>query len=109
MSYRDSCKPPSSSKAPAPMSDSAGGSSAGVSDVAKEIEDIDLPESGEDTGTEAPSSETEEKPSTKGSKVHDYCEQYWENFNFYCAGESSAEHEKFCRSYRNNCPQKVGS
>lgn len=35
------------------------------SDVAKEIEDIDLPESGEDTGTEAPSSETEEKPSTK--------------------------------------------
>ncbi|VDP19273.1 unnamed protein product [Heligmosomoides polygyrus] len=69
MSYRDSCKPPSSSKAPAPMSDSAGGSSAGVSDVAKEIEDIDLPESGEDTGTEAPSSETEEKPSTKSSSA----------------------------------------
>ncbi|VDM55916.1 unnamed protein product [Angiostrongylus costaricensis] len=45
----------------------------------------------------------------EAQKVSQYCEKYLENFNFYCAGQSSPEYEKFCRSFRQNCPQKVGS
>ncbi|KHJ97302.1 hypothetical protein OESDEN_02724 [Oesophagostomum dentatum] len=75
----------------------------------KEIENIeDFPE--ETTGggaTAAP--EDEENETTRPPRITRYCEKFWENFNYFCAGESSSENEKFCRSYRNNCPQKVGS
>ncbi|WKY01377.1 hypothetical protein Q1695_015405 [Nippostrongylus brasiliensis] len=92
-SYRDSCL---SSK------------SKSSSDVAKEIDDIDLPDPDEG-GAGAQISESRESRPSKDSEVQEYCEKYWENFNFFCAGESSMENEKFCRSFRKNCPQKVGS
>ncbi|EYC40026.1 hypothetical protein Y032_0632g877 [Ancylostoma ceylanicum] len=80
------------------------------SDLAKEIEDIDdFPEPAGVGGGAPPSEEEEENETTKKPQVARYCDKYWENYNFYCAGESSADHEKFCRSYRSNCPQKVGS
>ncbi|KAE9419627.1 hypothetical protein Angca_005078 [Angiostrongylus cantonensis] len=47
--------------------------------------------------------------SATAQEVSQYCEKYLENFSFYCAGQSSPEYEKFCRSFRQNCPQKVGS
>ncbi|KAJ1351020.1 hypothetical protein KIN20_006954 [Parelaphostrongylus tenuis] len=49
------------------------------------------------------------RDSAKEQEVSQYCEKYWENFNFFCAGQASAAYEKFCQSFRQNCPHKVGS
>ncbi|ETN84454.1 hypothetical protein NECAME_17144 [Necator americanus] len=96
-SYRDSC-------------DKQMSKSSSSSAFSKEIGDIeDVPEDEEAGGGAQPSEEKEEKDTRKDSRVARYCEKYWENFNFYCAGESTYENEKFCRSYRTNCPQKISS
>ncbi|KAK6743416.1 hypothetical protein RB195_010585 [Necator americanus] len=96
-SYRDSC-------------DKQMSKSSSSSAFSKEIGDIeDVPEHEEAGGGAQPSEEKEEKDTRKDSRVARYCEKYWENFNFYCAGESTYENEKFCRSYRTNCPQKISS
>ncbi|PAV73422.1 hypothetical protein WR25_04653 [Diploscapter pachys] len=46
---------------------------------------------------------------TQTSSVSQYCDQFIENYHFYCVGEILAEHAKFCNSFKKNCPEKVGS
>lgn len=40
-------------------------------------------------------------------EVTAYCTNYIENYNFYCVGDMLPEHEKFCNSYKRNCPDRV--
>ncbi|KAF1763661.1 hypothetical protein GCK72_011928 [Caenorhabditis remanei] len=40
-------------------------------------------------------------------EVTAYCINYNENFNYFCVGDMAPEHEKFCNSYRKNCPDRV--
>lgn len=52
----------------------------------------------------------EAKPEAQGvgtDEVTAYCTNYVENYNFYCVGDMSPEHEKFCNSYKKNCPDRV--
>uniref|UniRef100_A0A8R1J2D0 Uncharacterized protein n=1 Tax=Caenorhabditis japonica TaxID=281687 RepID=A0A8R1J2D0_CAEJA len=53
----------------------------------------------EDEEAEAQGSGTDE--------VTAYCTNYIENYNFYCVGDMAPEHEKFCDSYKKNCPDRV--
>ncbi|KJH50753.1 hypothetical protein DICVIV_03100 [Dictyocaulus viviparus] len=81
--------------------------SSTLNDLVKDNEQIDdLPDSLEIDTTFQPRKEENKKPE---SDISTYCEKYWENFNFYCAGQSTSGHEKFCESFRRNCPQKIGS
>ncbi|KAK5967876.1 hypothetical protein GCK32_011384 [Trichostrongylus colubriformis] len=132
-------KPSATSKVPAevapPETEQATGSSGGAAPVptapktsepssasktpespkkpsGSDIDDVEeFPESAE-VGAGSQSSFEEEKPGKgpeKDPKVQKYCDEFWENYNYYCAGDQSTGHEKFCRSYRTNCPHKLSS
>nr|CDJ94856.1 Protein DOS-3 [Haemonchus contortus] len=75
------------------------------------VDDLEeFPDSSEKGSSSQSSTEEEgqDKESTKDPKIQKYCDEFWENYNFYCAGDSTG-HEKFCRSFRNNCPHKISS
>ncbi|KAK6026240.1 hypothetical protein OSTOST_07842 [Ostertagia ostertagi] len=71
----------------------------------------ELPDSAEIGAGSQSSAEQEkqDKEHEKDPKVQKYCEDFSENYNFYCAGDQSTGHEKFCRSFRTNCPHKLSS
>ncbi|CAI2349781.1 unnamed protein product [Caenorhabditis sp. 36 PRJEB53466] len=51
--------------------------------------------------------EVAEGQGASNDEVTAYCTNYIENYNFYCVGDMSPEHEKFCNSYKKNCPDRV--
>ncbi|CAI5445585.1 unnamed protein product [Caenorhabditis angaria] len=68
------------------------------------LEDLDL-------DLEENAEHKKEEPEGQGAKnddeVQKYCTNYVENYNFFCAGEKVPEHEKFCESYKKNCPDSA--
>ncbi|CAB3401333.1 unnamed protein product [Caenorhabditis bovis] len=43
---------------------------------------------------------------TSDEVVH-YCNNYTENYNYFCVGDMAPENEKFCDSFKKNCPDKA--
>ncbi|CAJ0598657.1 unnamed protein product [Cylicocyclus nassatus] len=109
-SDKSSSPPEESSTSSNPPEKSSNSSSPGESSSAsKEIDELEPPPENEAGGKAPPTTKEPMRDAAKSAKLARYCDKYWDNFNYFCAGENSEEHENFCHSYRTNCPEKGDS
>uniref|UniRef100_A0A1I7UJU8 CHCH domain-containing protein n=1 Tax=Caenorhabditis tropicalis TaxID=1561998 RepID=A0A1I7UJU8_9PELO len=82
--------------------------------VVDEADSLELPDEFEENEKEERVESEKVKPEEQAEgqgvgtdEVTAYCTNYIENYNFYCVGDMVPEHEKFCNSYKKNCPDRV--